>query len=344
MVKLVIDLPPRDPQLPLPNYIFKLNSSKIRISNLNELLQIFHQKVVEIAKIKNKPILSTIEELFPSIHYPTFYDWIKGRITMPIWTIEKLILLMKEPHKSWIIDKIYKQALFSAGGVSYVKLPKYMNPRLSYLIGCWHGDGSLNKNLKNVQCTVEEESYLHNTVKPLFEDIFGVHTLIFPLKGKSAHRLVVCNMAIHSFLSLFCPIGKKINKLKIPAVIKKNRIFLKWYLSGLFDTDGSLPKNSKLTNLYFNFTQASKEFMLEVSEVLNFLEISHPKPTIMRSSHPDDRNKEIIEWRIQIRSKKWLNHLLTQIEFLHPNKRIRVERILQILNGPARNRTAFPTV
>jgi len=46
------------------------------------------------------------------------------------------------------------------------------------------------------------------------------------------------------------------------------------------------------------------------------------------TTHPDNRNIKINEWRIEARSKKTLLPLLRQIEVLHPDKIKRKKWIL----------------
>ena len=187
------------------------------------------------------------------VHISTYYYWLQG--VSPI-AIKYLKLLSK--YDKNLIDKIFRvNNLYYTVGRNKCNLPKGITRGLAYFIGVIHGDGSLHRNKKYITISNEISPYFENVLKPLILKLFEVKPEIIILKENSTMGLIIGSKVIHSFLSRFCPIGKKKGLLKIPEEILNNNKLLKEYLSGFFDTDGALPHTEKgINNLYFSFLQS----------------------------------------------------------------------------------------
>lgn len=287
------------------------------MSNIDDMLPLLFSIVKSSASASNKDVYDVISDIVCDKTIPTFYDWMSGKIAIPIWAVEKIIELADAKTTEYIRQVIWKRARFSAGGHTIVNLPRYANPQLAYFIGYLHGDGTLNKNLKDFSVSDSNRMFL-TKIASLAKYIFDVESNLFRIKGKNAYRLDFCQVNIHSFLATFCPVGKKKNLLKIPDIFKQNKCLLKWYLTGLFDADGSLGKYENY--LRFNFVQSSKNFVFDVwSELMN-IGFNIGAPRLFRSSHPDDRSRIILEWVISIHSKEQMNIMLRNFSFQHPDK------------------------
>ncbi|MBU1135093.1 MAG: hypothetical protein KKG13_01075 [Nanoarchaeota archaeon] len=299
----------------LENYLLSIDP-KIKIFGASKELKKLHNK--------NKSIMINI--LKDKSHISSYYNWISGKT--PI-SLEKILKLRYIDDK--IVENIFRECNTFSVGEKKCKLPKDMTNELSYLIGALHGDGSLHKNKKYIAVTGESERYLEDVLNPLFKNIFEVKCGLSKFKGKKYYyRITVGSKVIQSFLSIFCPIGKKKGKLKIPKIIRNKKSFLLSYLSGLFDTDGCLTHAEKgRKQLYFTFLQSDKKFVLDVyKSLINLkLRINHPY-RFMSPKKPGELSRDLIEWRLYIGSKKDLSNFLKKINFLHPDKKMRAELIL----------------
>lgn len=125
----------------------------------------------------------------------------------------------------------------------YKKVKKVeLNETLSEIIGALAGDGHLNaKNFEvSVNCSILDKAYI-NYLKELFEKLFP--NLLFKINSQhNKIKLRTYSISLANYLheEYRLPLGRKMNKLHIPRQIIENPIFLKKYLRGLFDTDGSI--------------------------------------------------------------------------------------------------------
>jgi len=257
--------------------------------------------------------------LFDKVHYSTYYYWLEGKTPVRLGYLKQIL-----PD----INEAYTKQLFFSAGQKKVVLPRKMSRKLAYLIGCLHGDGSFNKNGKVITVTEECREFLSGVVNQLFLELFNIKGGIIDLE--TYYRLEIGSKVVHSFLSNYCPVGKKKGFLNIPKCILADQELIRHYLSGLFDTDGSLSHIENGTkSLFFVFTQADRDLVYEVYESLLDLGIPANKPLRWLSTNsPSDRRRQLKQWRIYIGSKEVLQSFLNKIPFLHPLKRVRAKMIL----------------
>lgn len=269
------------------------------------------------------------KEFSKKVHISTYYYWLSGKSPIPL---KYLYIFTK--YDSQLLSKVFVKCKYFSSGQRKCKLPKKFNNDLAYLIGVLHGDGSLNKNKKFVTITCSYGPYLKDVVKPIIDDTFEIKSNLRKIDSQKYYRLEIGNKVIHSFLSLFCPIGKKKGKLKIPEFILSNENLLKIYLGGFFDTDGCISRTKK-NRFYFSFMQSDKKIVEEIFESLKKLniDINPPRKSISPAS-PRDRKNKIIEWRIDIASHKTLCKFLRSIEFRNQIKKKRAYYIINKIMGP----------
>jgi hypothetical protein len=270
-----------------------------------------------------------IPELKNMIHISTYYYWVSGKSPVPI---KYLKFFSKFDPK--ILDKSYKKMSYLSAGVKKYTLPRIMEKKLSYLLGMINGDGHVHRNGKFITITSDSEEYLIKTASPLFKALFGTGGHIY--KFGVYYRLEVGSKVAHSFISLFCPVGKKTGKLSIPDEIKSNKENMVNYFSGLFDTDGCINSTKDGKQVYFVFVQRDKKFVFEVYHYLKSLGINLNEPRMFLSpKKPYERGRELEEWRIYIGSKKTLLDFLNKIKFKNPDKKRKAEKVMKIIMGPA---------
>lgn len=111
----------------------------------------------------------------------------------------------------------------------------------------------------------------------------------------------------------------------------KNKDIFKWYLIGLFDADGSLPKEpTKVKQLFIDVTFKDKGFINQLKGMLNSFKIRTLKPYCRVAKSP---NSNFISktWELRIRKKDDMVKFLKRIGFSHPSKRARAEEMLKFL-------------
>jgi hypothetical protein len=151
-----------------------------------------------------------------------------------------------------------------------------LDNNLIYLAGVIAGDGHLKGGVKwkgkdnspdyciNVHSNNKE--YLKIILKLIKEKI---NTKTKISKGKRAYYLSIRNKKLHAFFNkeLEIPLGKKSNKIIIPSQLTNNQI--KYFLGGLFDTDGGIRRNS------IGYCSASKQIITEINKYLKSIKIDN---------------------------------------------------------------------
>lgn len=297
----------------LNSYLDKIDL-KIRLHGLSALLKKIHTLYYK-----------TFKSNLNAVHISTYYNWVSGKTPIPI-----AYLTMLKNYDSTILEKAYKKFNYVSVGGPRCVLPRVMNTDLAYLIGALHGDGSMHRNRKYVTISGNSLEYFTKVINPLFKDIFKIKggVLVIRKNKTEYYSLEIGSRAIHSFLSLFSPVGEKKGKLHIPEIIKLDKNLLRHYLSGLFDTDGCLThveKNRK--QLYFTFLQSDKNFVEEVRTALISLNIDVNPTYLFLSPKTFEKNapRTRKEWRIYIGSRKMLRKFLGIILLRHPEKAMRAK-------------------
>ena len=112
--------------------------------------------------------------------------------------------------------------------------------RLAELIGILMGDGHVGLYQTSVVTNSETDFQHALFVKTLIEDLFKVQVSLSNRRNKKACEIVVSSKSVcRFFVSQGIPQGNKITLgLHIPDWIRKNPLYRKAFIRGLFDTDG----------------------------------------------------------------------------------------------------------
>ena len=166
-----------------------------------------------------------------------------------------------------IFDKIYsRQTLFFTAKKRRVRLPKEVSNDLAYFYGYLQGDGCLTLDKKGV---VFSDEYLEQMerINELSGKLFGFHGKIYPkmskISLKPSYQIEIKSVVLNSFFYHVMGINRGIKKnLKITELLMHDDIILKSYFSGLFDVDGTLPKNpEKAKQLFIDLTMKDEKFI-----------------------------------------------------------------------------------
>lgn len=191
----------------------------------------------------------------------------KEKHTLSKKIYEKLCFLLTKRYDTFIENEFESNWGQVKGGKNvknrmnlfYKKIPRILCGRsknLAEIIGIIIGDGSIyvlpNKGIYQVHIAghrKDERHYMLNYVKPLFENVFDLK-MNTKETGNAIYVWKQSKDLVFTLNKNGLPAGnKKKNKIRIPAWIFANEVYLKNCLRGIFDTDGCVyPKNK--TNLY----------------------------------------------------------------------------------------------
>lgn len=166
------------------------------------------------------------------------FHYLSGKSKIPVHNYVTLCGIANLPVKN-------KRVIDFKNKTAEITEPKLEDWRLAELLGILAGDGHISKINYEVSITghrILDRDYLLTYVSKIFRNLFGVNVKFKEQSHNNTLRCVINSKLMHSFLikHFYLPVGKKKNKLHIPAIINQNEALLKYYLRGLFDTDGSV--------------------------------------------------------------------------------------------------------
>lgn len=305
----------------LPNYLYVLDE-KIKLNGFNEVLFEHHLKI----KLSMCAISRRI-----GVHEVTYQSYLNGKNRPNLGMLKKLSVIYGVDLLKIAFEKNFDFA--SRGKI--VKLPKELTSDLSYYIGYLQGDGYLESDKKSYGFADEYKSQM-DKMNFLTNELFGVKGNIFGVVSKigtkPCYNLVINSIVINCFIHVCFGIirGEK-KELRIPRIMLSNKKILSAYISGLYDSDGTVPKNPKIAKqLFLDVTMKDKYFMTEIKEALGIFGINSLK-LYERRSHSGVGNWDSSSWEIRIRKKSEILKFLTKIGFKHPDKLRRSKEIISIL-------------
>jgi len=310
--------------VPLPNYLAMLDDN-VCIKGIIPLLRESHRN-----SGLTYPAASKLIGISKS-HYET------NLTNKPSCSI-KFLRRFCDNIDSEIFDKIYAKPDFSfTARTKKVLLPKVLDSQLAYFVGYLQGDGCLTSDKKQVYFSDEYIEQIEQ-MDLLSKKLFGITGHVFwtmsEISKKPSPHLELKSVVLNSFLNKVFGInrGEKAN-LKMPGIIKNNKELLRVYISGLFDADGTLPKNIlTVKQMFIDITMKDKEFVEEIRDCLLLYGIETLKmyERIAKSPHSGVPSST---FELRIRRKEMLFQFLSEIGFQHPNKFIRARNMCQMA-GP----------
>jgi len=166
------------------------------------------------------------------------------------------------PHKIVLRQKYLKKT---------ITIPP-LTEGLSEVIGALAGDGHVSIPNYEVSITCsnlvdrEYAYYLKNKLEELFNIQFKIYIQNNAIKVKTYSKELVLFLRKEFEL----PMGKKKGNLHIPKMIRSDPTFLRSYLRGLFDTDGSIYARRK-KDIVVEFISGDQNYLKEIKEALSFL-------------------------------------------------------------------------
>lgn len=323
-----IQTPPNEPQIFLGNYLWRLSEKEngekgtIYLKNVgNFTAQIWR----EIVRTKWRKL--HVRNLIPSklgIKAGSFYSYKNGRKAISIQMMHELLCLWQEicgksdeeMEEKWCelfnLDLIYPTRLKS------IKLPSFLTPKLSYVLGWMCGDGNLSESRNHYVVAVCEKSQkqLKLVLNPLFQELFNVHAPIFR-KSSNGYILQVGAKPVFKFFKKV--LGFKTGK--IPIVIQKaDNINKRYFVSGFFDAEGHVD----VSDPRIVISQANLHFLKEIAGLFEEINIHFMGPYF-------HKNEKGAWFTIQLRKKPEILKFINNIGSCHVDKSQKLrELVMQI--------------
>lgn len=273
----------------IENYLYSLSLVKadLYIHGISSL-------VVEILKDNKISISDLSREL--KVHKSLIYRW---KQNTPISVKNFFCLCKKTTNSEFYINKAYELFTeFSSRNGNAIKLPKYLDNELSYLIGVIVGDGGISSERSTLSISGSKNELLN--ISKIFNKVFSINPKIISFKNYS--EFIVNSLPLKYFLIYVfeLPEGKKKNRIRVPFIIRKSEhINQMSFIYGFYNSDGSLSER-KYNRKTLAMKQSTKILLEDINEILN-------KNNIKFNIYPD---RTMNSWVLASFNKKEINKLL----------------------------------
>ena len=213
-------------------------------------------------------------------------------------------------------------------------LPLKISKELAYLCGFLFGDGHIRKELYS-SIFYNEDLNLLNTVNEYLEIVFGqkqhssIKILNYKIDGhtcrnKKQHSIDTNSLIARTLYICGVPKGNKTKQdITIPKWIQNNKIYLRYFLAAIFDSEGcvnlSEPNRQKI-KVSCSLSMKNKKFIKELIKSFNSLDIITSKESKNR--------KNMYRFYTNISIDNMIN-LYTLIPLKHPNKKKNIEILFE---------------
>lgn len=204
-----------------------------------------------------------------------------------------------------------------------VKLPKSVNEDLSYLVGAILGDGHVSK--KGYQISIAYSKDLPefgDTIRKIVRRQFMKKVLDQELeRGMSTF---IESKIIHTFFKDvigLTPGEKKV--VSIPKILKNNSQLMTSFVSGFFDTDGTIHNRKDKKTPAIGISQKSREVLDEIQE---FLESRHIPSKIYIDRKTGVHN-------LSIRKRRSVIKFCKLVESRNPSKLSKINEFIQSIDN-----------
>lgn len=202
-----------------------------------------------------------------------------------------------------------------------ITLPK-QSEKLAEFLGILYGDGYMNKYSNNTYLieiaghSEKDIDYHQNFIKKSCKELFSIIPKLIIRKDQNTLYSRIISKKIFLFLeSIGMPKGKKKN-LSIPLWIKYDSAYLKAFIRGVYDTDGSIILRKRKQNSV-SLKMKSKVLVNEIKEALeqNDYFIAHNI-----EKRDDERGFSSTTYCIRINRKEMIKRFMQEIGSSNPYK------------------------
>jgi len=319
---------PDQPKIPLDNYLLSLIGEKdgkgrdIYLKNVSELVKGVWSEIVKTRRRRLNVRKVLPEKL--GISCMGFYGYKNGRKAVSIQMLMKILRLWQElcnksddeVKEKW--DSFFEHGLVFGTHSPHQEaiLPRFLNPKLAYLLGWICGDGSLNQR-HNYVLKISEKSkpQLECVLQPLLHELFNVHAPIFR-RSRNGYAIQIGSKPIFRFLTNVA----KVRVGEIPSYIKKiDGDIKRYFLAGIFDAEGYVAASYQHSRI--TISQASRNFLGELMELFKTFDIYFTGPNL-------HRNEKGIWFTVQLRKKSEILKFASQVGSYHVEKSPKLEELV----------------
>ena len=194
-----------------------------------------------------------------------------------------------------------------------VTSPNKESKKLAEFFGILTGDGYMN-TYRKYDYVIEiagnklyDKDYLVIYVSNLIKELFNVSPRYIEKKNQNSIYLRIRSKVIFNYLlNNDFKKGRKGN-IKIPAWVINNKEFMKYFIKGLFDTDGCISIKNKEGKKYPVISITSKSNLL-LLDVMNYVKSIEINSYITRYVHINPRyTHKLITYKLQVNGYSNLN-------------------------------------
>ncbi len=217
-----------------------------------------------------------------------------------------------------------------------LRLPESPNNTLAEFVGILMGDGYFN-NYPTYSCleiagnSRLDYNYLTNYITPMILDLFNLNPKIIIRKEENSMYLRIMSKGLNKYLISIGLIPGKKEKLDLPQWISENDEYMRHFIRGLIDTDGSLVLLNRKQKKYSFYPRISLSLKNEniIQLVGNWLQQQGLSVCFMKhkSKHI---YKEIIRntlaYRLNVNGRKQLEKWMQLISFKNERHLLKYEK------------------
>lgn len=149
-----------------------------------------------------------------------------------------------------------------------------LSEKIAEFLGALAGDGHMNKMTYEISISLDKDLDKEYSffVQSLFQELFGIAARRYVQKSQNKVKCFIYCKKLVEYLSqeYSLPTGKKKGSLHIPKKIMADKRYLKAYIRGVFDTDGSINRHHKNTAMVGLISRDSG-FIRELRSALQIL-------------------------------------------------------------------------
>jgi intein/homing endonuclease len=335
-------------KIPLQNYLLKLDEKKyirkgsdsIRVYKIGNIIK---RVYTELKKFKS---ITTIERESKRCHQ-TYSIWILEKGGTSIRDLYRILQYWKSTCKKTNreLNNLWEEVFltsnyFGCVNGKQIKLPKYLDNKLAYLLGVIMGDGHLANPDKSYDKLTSYNSEIRITdghketfvkLSTIFEELFDYKPKIYSELSKTKrpfYRIVIKSKPMHRFLMNICqiPTGKKFDKVGIPQLIKNSHLELqKSFITGFFDADGCLRLHEKRFPMVV-LAQSYPRILHSIIDISKKINVKWSGP--YEANHPRNQG-----YQIKITNKENVERFLNEFPSFNPIKIKQSEILWKILKS-----------
>jgi hypothetical protein len=220
-----------------------------------------------------------------------------------------------------------------------IKLPKTRNNYLAEFFGVLTGDGYINKYRKYDYVIeiagnkISDSNYLQNYLSNLIKKLFNLNPNYIERNDQNSAYLRILSKLIFNYLiKKGFKKGKK-GKIKIPNWIKKDKNFMKFFIKGVFDTDGCISLKNKEGKKYpvISITSKSEKLLYSIKKYLNSIKLN--SSITKQIDKTRNYNKDVIRYKLEINGYKNLTNWFTIIGSSNKRNILKFNEAKKLLNS-----------